>query len=125
MTREVIRTDNAPKPGGQYSQGILTDDLIFVAGSLGTDPKTNTLVAGIEAQTRQALTNIRSILEAAGSSLDKAVRVGVYLRDINDFQAMNKVYTTFFAKDPPARTTIQAILAGNFLVEIDAIALRK
>jgi len=125
MTRRVVRTENAPKPGGQYSQAIATEELVYVAGSLGTDPRTGNLPEGVEAQTRQALTNIKSILEAAGSSMEKVLRVGVYLRDIKDFQTMNTVYSTFFTKDPPARTTIQAVLAGTFLVEVDAVALKE
>lgn len=81
------------------------------------------MVEGISEQTRQALTNVKSIIEAGGSSLENVVRVGVYLRDIKDFVKMNEVYQTFFPQNPPARTTIQAMLAANFLIEIDAIAL--
>jgi 2-iminobutanoate/2-iminopropanoate deaminase len=124
--REIIRTDKAPKPGGAYSQAIRTENLVFVAGQLATNPETGKPVeGGIVEQTRQTLTNLKSILEAAGSSLDLVVRVGVYLRDIADFSEMNKVYSTFFSKDPPARSTIQAALPGSFLVEIDVIALTR
>ena len=124
MPKQVIRTDAAPKPGGPYSQGILAEKFLFVAGQVGTDPKTGKLVEGIAAQTKQVLENIKAIAEAAGTSLDNVVRVGVYLRDINDFGEMNKVYQTYFSQNQPARSTIQAALAGQFLVEIDCIALK-
>jgi 2-iminobutanoate/2-iminopropanoate deaminase len=101
----------------------LAEKFLFVAGQVGTDPKTQTLPEGITAQTKQTLENVKSIVEAAGGSLDNVVRVGVYLRDIKDFQAMNEVYKTYFSQNQPARTTIQATLAGQFLVEIDCIVL--
>lgn len=122
MTRKVVLTTDAPRPGGPYSQGIIGKNLVFVSGQVGTNPRTGTLPDGIRAQTKQALTNVDSILDAAGCSLKDAVRMGVYLRDISDFEEMNKVYRTFFTNSPPARTTIQAVLAGKFLVEIDCIA---
>ena len=122
MARRVVKTIGAPGPGGPYSQGIIARNLVFVSGQVGTNPKTGTLPDGIKAQTKQALTNVNSILDAGGSSLKDAVRMGVYLRDISDFEEMNSVYRTFFASNPPARTTIQAVLAGKFLVEIDCIA---
>lgn len=119
-----MRTENAPKPTGPYSQGILAQSFVFVAGQVGTDPRTGGLPEGIAEQTRQTLNNVKSVLVAAGSSLENVVKVGVFLRDINDFAEMNKVYQTFFPQDHPARTTVQATLAGKYLVEIDAIALK-
>jgi 2-iminobutanoate/2-iminopropanoate deaminase len=125
-TRQVIRSENAPKPGGPYSHAIVAEgQFVFVAGQVGTDPKTGKLPEGIAAQTEQALRNLKSILESAGTTLENVVRVGVYLRDIDNFSAMNKVYETFFPKNPPARSTIEAKLAGEFLVEIDCIALKQ
>jgi 2-iminobutanoate/2-iminopropanoate deaminase len=121
VTKETIKTASAPSPTGPYSQGIVGEGFVFVSGQVGIDPKTGGLPDGIQAQTRQALTNVASILESAGTSLERAVKVGVYLRDISDFDEMNKVYRTFFTKDPPARTTVQAVLVGQFLVEIDCI----
>ena len=125
MPKQVIRSDKAPKPAGPYSQGILAEKFLFVAGQTGTDPKTGKLPEGVAAQTKQTLENIKAIVEAAGTSLDNVLRVGVYLRDINDFGEMNKVYQTFFTQNQPARSTIQAALVGQFLVEIDCVALKS
>ena len=127
--REAVATDKAPKAIGPYSQGIKAGDFVFTAGQAGVDPATGKLVeGGIAGQTRQVLRNIQSILEAAGSSLDRVVKCGVFLQDMADFQAMNAVYAEFFPpdKNPPARTTVQAAkLPLGALVEIDAVALLK
>ena len=127
--REAVATDKAPKAIGPYSQGIKAGDFVFTAGQAGVDPATGKLVeGGIAGQTRQVLMNIQSILEAAGSSLDRVVKCGVFLQDMADFQAMNTVYAEFFPpdKNPPARTTVQAAkLPLGALVEIDAVALLK
>ena len=124
MPKEIIRTDNAPKPAGPYSQGVMADKFLFCAGQVGTDPKTGTLAEGVAAQTKQTLTNMKGILEAAGLGLENVVRVGVYLVNIGDFAEMNKVYQTFFSQNPPARSTIQAPLVGKNLIEIDCVAYR-
>ena len=125
MSREVIHTDHAPAAAGPYSQGIIANGFIFVAGQGGIVPGTKTPAeGGVQAQTRQTFENIKGILEAAGSSLDKVVKMNVYLTDINDFAAMNEVYASFFTADPPARTTVQvAKLPLGLIVEIEAIAL--
>jgi 2-iminobutanoate/2-iminopropanoate deaminase len=127
--REAVATDKAPKAIGPYSQGIKAGDFVFTAGQAGVDPATGKLVqGGIAEQTRQVLKNIQAILEAAGVSLDRVVKCGVFLQDMTDFQAMNAVYAEFFPpdKNPPARTTVQAAkLPLGALVEIDAIALLK
>jgi len=125
MPKQIIRSDNAPKPGGPYSQGILAEKFLFVAGQVGTDPKTGKLPEGVSAQTKQALENVKAIVEAAGTTLDNVLRVGVYLRDINDFGEMNKMYLNYFSQNQPARSTIQAALVGQFLVEVDCIALKN
>ena len=124
-TREVIATENAPAAVGPYSQGIRAGHLIFTAGQLGMDPATGKLVeGGVEAQARQALTNLQAVLEAAGTSLERAVKVTVFLEDIKDFKAVNGVYAQFFTQDPPARSAVQvAALPLGGLVEIEAIAL--
>jgi 2-iminobutanoate/2-iminopropanoate deaminase len=126
MSKQVVRSENAPKPGGHYSQGIVAEGkFVFVAGQVGTEPRTGKLPEGIKAQTEQALKNISAILEASGTSLENVVRAGVYLRDISNFSAMNEVYSSFFPQNPPARTTIEAKLAREFLIEIDCIALKQ
>jgi 2-iminobutanoate/2-iminopropanoate deaminase len=126
-SREVVSTPRAPNAIGPYSQGIKAGGFLFTAGEAGVDPASGRMVeGGIAAQTRQALENIRAILEAAGSSLQRVVKCGVFLADLADFQAMNAVYAEFFPADkgPPARTTIQAAkLPMGALVEIDAVAL--
>ena len=128
-TRDVVSTDKAPKAIGPYSQGIKAGDFVFTAGQAGVDPATGKLVeGGVGEQTRQVLKNIQAILEAAGTSLERVVKVGVFLQDMADFQAMNAVYAEFFPpdKNPPARTTVQAAkLPLGALVEIDAVALIK
>ena len=125
MSREVVHTEKAPAAVGPYSQGIIANGFIFTAGQGGIVPGTKTPVeGGIQAQTRQVFENLKAILEAAGSSLDKVVKVNVYLTDINDFAAMNEVYASFFGAEPPARTTVQvAKLPLGLIVEIEATAL--
>ncbi len=123
--REVISTNNAPKAIGPYSQAIRANGLIFVSGQTPIDPANQQMISGgVPEQTERVLRNIQGILEQAGSSLAKVVRCGVFLKDMNDFAAMNEVYARFFPNDPPARSTIQAArLPKDCLVEIDAIAL--
>jgi 2-iminobutanoate/2-iminopropanoate deaminase len=125
MSREVVRTDHAPAAAGPYSQGIIANGFVFVAGQGGLVPATKTIAeGGIQAQTRQCFENIKAILEAAGSSLDKVVKMNVYLTDINDFAAMNEIYASYFGAEPPARTTVQvAKLPLGLIVEIEAMAL--
>ena len=122
--RNAIVTDNAPKPLGPYSQAIIEEDFIFLAGQGCTNPRTGKLELGdVQSETKQTFENIRAVLEAAGSSLEDVMKCNVYLRDINDFSAMNEVYETFFSAPFPARTTIQAgALPGGIAVEIECIA---
>jgi 2-iminobutanoate/2-iminopropanoate deaminase len=123
--REVIRTENAPVPAGAYSQAIVSDGLVFVAGQGPRDPKTGQNASGgVAAETRQVLNNIQAILAAAGCSMKDVVKVNVYLRDAADFAEMNAVYQTFWPENPPARTTVQAIPPADILVEIDCVARR-
>jgi 2-iminobutanoate/2-iminopropanoate deaminase len=122
--RNAVLTDKAPKPIGPYSQAIIENGLIFVAGQGCTNPATGKLELGdVRTETKRVFENIRAILEAAGSSLDHVLKCNVYLRDISDFAAMNDVYATVFNPPFPARTTIQAgALPGGIAVEIECIA---
>jgi 2-iminobutanoate/2-iminopropanoate deaminase len=122
--RKAIVTEKAPKPLGPYSQAVIEGDFIFVAGQGCTNPATGKLELGdVRSETKRTFENVRAILEAGGSSLDDVVNCNVFLRDINDFAAMNEVYATFFAAPFPARTTIQAgALPGGIAVEIQCIA---
>jgi len=122
--RKAIQTDNAPKPIGPYSQAIAEGDFIFLAGQGPTNPATGKVEYGdVTSETKRTFENMKAILEAAGSSLDKVVKCNVYLRDIKDFAAMNEVYKTYFKAPYPARTTIQAgALPGGIAVEIECVA---
>ena len=125
MHKETIISDKLPAPKGPYSPAIRANGFIFVSGQGPIDPKTGEVNRGdIKEQTRLVLENIRAILEAAGSSIEKVVKSNVYLSDIEDFAAMNEVYATFFPADPPARTTIEAAaLPLGIGVEIDVVAV--
>lgn len=123
---KIVSTDAAPPAVGPYSQAVIAGDLIFTAGQLGIDPQTGKLAEGIEAQTRQALTNLSAVLEAAESSLDRVVKATVFLAHMEDFPAMNTVYAEFFPLQPPARSTVEvAQLPREALVEIEVIALKR
>ncbi len=123
--KEVIISDELPGPKGPYSPAIRAGGFVFVSGQGPIDPATGEVVKrDIQQQTKLVLENVRAILGAAGSSLDKVVKTNVYLSDIANFAAMNEVYATFFTAEPPARTTIQAAaLPLGIDVEIDVIAL--
>jgi len=123
--RDVISTDRGPRAIGPYSQAIRANGFLFLSGQVSLDPATQQLVPGdIAAQTTRVLENLKGILEAAGSSLDRVVKTTVYLKDMNDFSAMNEVYARYFPNDPPARATVEvARLPKDARVEIDLIAL--
>ncbi len=123
--KNVITTDKAPKAIGPYSAAVATGQLVFTAGQLGMDPGTGELVeGGIQAQTRQALTNLKAILEAAGSDLGCVVKATVFLQDMGEFSLMNAVYGEFFTENFPARSAIQvAALPKDAAVEIEAVAI--
>ena len=122
--RHAVVTEKAPKPIGPYSQAVTEGDFLFVSGQGCINPVTGELELGdARSETRRVFENLRAILQAAGSSLDDVLKCNVYLRDINDFAAMNEVYQTFFSAPFPARTTIQAgALPGGIAVEIECIA---
>ena len=124
--RKAVLTEQAPKPIGPYSQAVIEGDLVFVAGQGCINPLTGKLELGdVRSETQRVFDNLRAILQAAGSSLEHVLKCNVYLRDINDFAAMNEVYATFFTAPFPARTTIQAgALPGGIAVEIECVAKR-
>ncbi len=123
--REVIATNDGPKAIGPYSQAIKANGFVFVSGQVALDPATQQIVPGdVAAQTDRALRNLAGILRAAGSSLDRAVKTTVFLKNMSDFSAMNEVYGHHFTQAPPARSTVEvARLPKDVLVEIDVIAL--
>jgi len=123
--KEIISTEKGPKAIGPYSQAVRANGFIYISGQGAIDPATGALVAGgIAEQTARALDNLKAIVEAAGSSLDHAVKVTVFLKDMNEFAAMNEVYARYFPKNKPARTTVEvARLPLDLRVEIDLIAL--
>lgn len=122
--KKIVFTDKAPKAVGPYSQAIVTGNLVFAAGQAGLDPALMKLVeGGIETQTQQVLTNLKNVLEAAGSGMNYVIKTTVYLVDMNDFVAMNAIYAQFFPENPPARTTVAvAALPLGARVEIELIA---
>jgi 2-iminobutanoate/2-iminopropanoate deaminase len=127
MSKAVIQTSNAPAAIGPYSQGIRAGNLVFTAGQIALDPATGLVVApGIAEQTTQVMENLNAILEAAGSSLAQVVKATVFLKDFNDFAAMNAVYGAYLAPDgvaAPARSTVEVSrLPKDVLVEIELIA---
>lgn len=124
-TKKVIVTDEAPAAIGPYSVGVRAANLVFTAGQLGIDPASGEIVpGGVEAETRQALVNLGSVLKAAGTSMDNVVKTTVYLQNIEEFGKMNSVYSEFFSSEYPARSAVQvAALPKGGLVEIEAVAL--
>lgn len=124
MSRQIIATPAAPAAIGPYSQAVRAGNLLFTAGQIGLDPASGQLVEGVEAQTRQALANLRAVLAAAGTAMDQVVKTTIFLADMNDFARVNAIYGEAFAAEPPARSTVQAAgLPRNALVEIEVIAL--
>lgn len=122
--KKVITSDKAPKAIGPYSMAVSTGCLVYTSGQLGLNPATGTLVeGGVQAQTRQALEHVKSVLEAAGTTLENVVKTTVFLQDLNDFAQMNAVYAEYFTSDQPARSAFQvAALPKGAVVEIEAVA---
>lgn len=123
--KQVIATEKGPKAIGPYSQAIKAGGFVFISGQVAFDPATGQLIEGdVAKQTARVLENLKAIAEAAGTSLDKAVKATVFLKDMNDFSAMNEVYAKYFPKEPPARATVEvARLPRDVRVEIDIIAV--
>jgi 2-iminobutanoate/2-iminopropanoate deaminase len=122
---QTITTDKAPKVIGPYSQAVLANGLIFLSGQIAIDPTTNQFVGGsIEEQTKQTLANLSAVLQSVGSNLNKALKTTIFLKDLADFEVMNKIYGEYFPDNKPARSTIQiARLPKDALIEIEMIAL--
>ena len=124
--KTVISTTNAPAALGPYSQGITACNLTITSGQVPIDPATGAVVeGGIAEQTRQSLTNVQAVLAAAGLTMENVIKTTVFLKNMNDFAAMNEVYATFFPGNPPARSAVEvARLPKDVLVEIEAIAFK-
>ncbi len=127
MSKQVISSPNVPAAVGPYSQAIVANGMVYTSGQLGLVPATGQMVEGdVSAQTHQVFANLKALLEAAGSGLESVVKVNVYLQRMDDFGAMNAVYSQYFAVPYPARSTVEvAQLPKNGLVEIEAVALVK
>jgi 2-iminobutanoate/2-iminopropanoate deaminase len=122
--KELVTTDRGPKPIGPYSQAVKTGGFLFLSGQVALDPKSGEMAGGdIRQQTERVMENIKAILEAAGSNLHHVIKTTVFLKDINEFPAMNEVYGRYFTAAPPARSTVQvARLPKDALVEIEVTA---
>jgi 2-iminobutanoate/2-iminopropanoate deaminase len=121
---EEVSTTRAPKPVGPFSQAIKANGFVFVAGQVARDPKTDQVIDGdITAQTERIMENIKAILEAAGSSLDRTVKTTVFLQDMNDFDAMGKVYARYFPTPQPARSAVQVVRLHGGRIEIELVAV--
>lgn len=125
MKTTQVATEKAPAAIGPYSQGIKAGGLVFVSGQLPVNPATGELLTDIAAATRQSLSNLAAVLQAAGCSMDQVVKTTVFLSDLKNFAAMNEVYSEFFKGNPPARSTVEvAGLPKGAVVEIEAIAVQ-
>jgi 2-iminobutanoate/2-iminopropanoate deaminase len=125
MEKKIIQTDRAPKAIGPYSQAIVANGMVFVAGQIALVPGNRKMITGgVETQTRQALENLRAILQAAGTDLEHVVKVTIFVKNLDHFQEINAVYTEYFADHQPARSTVEVSrLPATAAVEIDAIAV--
>jgi 2-iminobutanoate/2-iminopropanoate deaminase len=122
--KDIVLTDRGPKPIGPYSQAVRSNGFVFVSGQIALDPKTGEFVGtDVRQQTERVLENLKAIVEASGVHLNHVVKTTVYLKDMNDFAAMNEVYARYFTLSPPARSTVQAArLPKDALVEMDVVA---
>ena len=126
MTKQVIATDKAPAAIGPYSQAIRVGDMIFTSGMIPVIPATGEIVEGIENQARQALSNVKSLLESQGRSMSDIIKTTVFIKNMDDFAKVNEVYATFFEGDYPARSCVEvARLPKDVLIEVEAIATAK
>ena len=125
MTKEVINTNNAPEAIGPYSQVVIVGDFVYTSGQIPLNPATGELVTDIKLATKQSMENIKAILAEAGTSLNNVVKTSIFLKDLNDFEAVNEVYGTYFIENKPARSCVQvAKLPKDAVIEIEAIAVK-
>lgn len=123
--KEIIVAENAPAAIGPYSHAVVINDMVFTSGQLGLIPETGKLPEGVEAQTEQALINLRNVLKASGADMEHVVKTTVFVQDLADFAKVNAIYAKFFATNPPARSCVQvAKLPAGGLVEIEAVAAK-
>lgn len=127
LKKQIVQTDAAPSAIGPYSQAVVAGGVVYCSGQIPINPSTGELVTGSVAdQTRLALSNLKAVLEAAGSSMEHVVKAGVFLKDLSDFNEMNKVYAEFFPENPPARACVEVSrLPKDVDVEIDCIGLLR
>ena len=124
MNKSIIRTEQSPAAIGPYNQGIVASGFLFTSGQLPINPVSGLVASSVEEQTIQVLDNLKAIVEAAGSGMEKVVKCTVYLQNFSDFDVMNKIYATYFPTNSPARATVEVSkMAKNALVEIDAVAI--
>lgn len=123
--KEIIVAENAPAAIGPYSHAVVINDMVFTSGQLGLIPETGKLPEGVEAQTEQALINLRNVLKASGADMEHVVKTTVFVQDLADFAKVNAIYAKFFATNPPARSCVQVTkLPAGGLVEIEAVAVK-
>lgn len=124
MSKSIIRTEQSPAAIGPYNQGIVAGGFLFTSGQLPINPVSGQVASSVEEQTVQVLDNLKAIVEAAGSGMEKVVKCTVYLQNFSDFDVMNKIYATYFPINSPARATVEVSkMAKNAMVEIDAVAI--
>ncbi|MDQ0256922.1 2-iminobutanoate/2-iminopropanoate deaminase [Evansella vedderi] len=125
MTKQVVSTNNAPGAIGPYSQAVITGNFVYSSGQLGMDPQTGELLEGLEGQTKQVFSNVRAVLEAAGCSMSDVVKATVFMKNMDDFAAVNAIYAEQFEEPFPARSAVEvARLPKDALVEIEVIAVK-
>ena len=125
MDKKIISTENAPKAIGPYSQAVEVNGFVYASGQIPIIPETGEIAVGIENQTRQALTNVKSIMQAAGLKMENIVKTCVFIKDMNDFAKVNEIYAQFFSGDFPARSCVEvARLPKDVLIEVEVIAAR-
>ena len=125
MSKKIISTDKAPAAIGPYSQAVEAGGFVYASGQIPIDPATGNIPEGIEAQAKQALTNVKNLIEAAGLTLDNVVKTSVFIKNMGDFAKVNEIYATFFTKDYPARSCVEvSALPKGVLIEVEVVAAR-